>query len=256
MCITIAIICVFVGIVLLHIRILFTQQSSDTTQFMCSMDTVTSDISHVDNATLSTPKPFQFTASAELHSLPTVTSETSTNTMPIQDLSTKTLLNEDDDEFSTPDNQSGVPLIQPLSHSPHVPGKTPSATSTMIKSKLFASTTASSTVASTTASSSVTTDSPSHYASVTEENNTLPQNTDFNSFATSDDNLNVADKSTDSTTGQQDVEYSMEHTSELISSDSKDDVKEKNVDISDTTYVQLDAASLTKGSSYSMYVCY
>ena len=78
--------------VLLHIRILFTQQSSDTTQFMCSMDTVTSDISHVDNAPLSTPKPFQFTASAELHSLPTVTSETSTNTMPVQDLSTKTLL--------------------------------------------------------------------------------------------------------------------------------------------------------------------
>ena len=208
------------------------------------MDTVTSDISHVDNAPLSTPKPFQFTASAELHSLPTVTSETSTNTMPIQDLSTKTLLKEDDDEFSTPDNHSGIPLIQPLSHSPHVPGKTPSATSTMIKSKLFASTTA----------SSVTTDSPSHYASVTEENNTLPQNTDFNSFTALDDSLNVADKSTDSTTGQQDVEYSMEHTSEQISSDSKDDVKEKNVDISDTTYVQLDAANLTKGSSYSMYV--
>ena len=235
----------FVEIVLLHICILFTQQSSDTTQFMCSMDTVTSDISHVDNAPLSTPKPFQFTASAELHSLPTFTSETSTNTMPIQDLSTKTLLKEDDDEFSTPDNHSGVPLIQPLSHSPHVPGKTPSATSTMIKSKLFASTTASSTV---------TTDSPSHYASVTEENNTLPQNIDFNSFTPLAGNLNVADKSTDSTTGQQDVEYSMEHTLEQISSDSKDDVKEKNVDISDTTYVQLDAANLTKGSSYSMYV--
>ena len=177
----------------------FTQQSSDATQFMCSIDTVTSDISNVDNAPLSTPKPFQFTASAELHSLPTVTSETSTNTMPIQDLSTKTLLNEDDDELSTPDNQSGVSLIQPLSHSPHVPGKTPRATSTKIKSKLFASITASSTVASTTASSTVASTTASSTVASTIASSTVASTTASSTVASTTASFTVASTTASST---------------------------------------------------------
>ena len=224
-------------------------------------------------------------SSSLLQPLPTGTSETTTNIMPTQDLTTTTSLEANDDEFSTPDNHSGVPLIQPFSQSPHVLGKTPRAANTMMKSKLFTST---------TAPASIATDSPSHYASVTTENSTS-QNIDSNSFTIADGNLHVASKSTDSTTGQHDVEYSMEHSSEQVSSDGKDDVKEKNVDtivsdhviskntvdkdrdlqttavtntaeirnenntISDTAYVHLDAANLTKGSSYiATYVamCY
>ena len=75
-------------------------------------------------------------------------------------LTTTTSLEANDDEFGTPNNHSGVYLIQPLTQSPHVPGKTPHAANTMMKSKLFAST---------TAPASITTDSPSHYAT---ENNT------------------------------------------------------------------------------------
>ena len=106
---------------------LFTQQSSDATQFTCSMDTTDN-----NNAPLSPPKPFQFTASAEVHSLPTGTRETSTTITPIQGLTTKTSPKDNNDEFSTPENQIGVPLIQPLSQSPHVAGKTPHGTSAMI----------------------------------------------------------------------------------------------------------------------------
>ena len=203
---------------------LFTQQSSDTTQFTCSMDTTDN-----SNAPLSPPKPFQFTASAEVHSLPTGTRETSTTITPIQGLTTKTLPKDDNDEFSTPENQIGVPLIQPLSQSPHVAGKTPHSSSAMIKSKLFTSVTA-----------SVTADSPSHYTGVTKESSTLSETTDSNTFTQAD----VAIKSTGLTTGQQNVEYSMEHNSKQTTSDGKDDVK----DINDAAYVQLDAANLTKGS--------
>ena len=95
----------------------------------------------------------------------------------------------------------------------------------MVKSKLFTSATAS--------------DSPLHYASATKESSTLSESTDSNTFTTPD----VAIKSIDLTTGQQDVDYSMEHNSKQISSDGKDDVK----DINDVAYVQLDAANLTKG---------
>ena len=215
---------------------LFTQQSSDATQFTCSMDTT--DNSNVDNAPLSPPKPFQFTASPEVHSLPTGTIETSTTITPVQGLITKTSSRDDDDEFSTPENQIGVPVIQPLSHSPHVPGKTPHGTSTVTKSKLFTSTTA-----------SVTADSPSDYTSATKGSSTLSESADSNTFTTPD----VANKSTDSTTGQQDVEHSVEHSSKQISSDGKDDVK----DINPAAYVQLNAANLTKGTqlAISTYIC-
>ena len=200
---------------------LFTQRSSDTTQFTCSIDTTDN-----SNAPVSPPKPFQFTASAEVHSLPTGTRETSTTITPMQGLTTNTSPIDDNDEFSTPENQIGVSLIQPLSQSPHVAGKTPHGTSAIVKSKLFTSATAS--------------DSPLHYASATKESSTLSESTDSNTFTTPD----VAIKSTDLTTGQQNVEYSMEHNSIQISSDGKDDVK----DINDAAYVQLDAANLTKGS--------
>ena len=200
---------------------LFTQQSSDTTQFTCSIDTTDN-----SNAPLSPPKPFQFTASAEVHSLPPGTRETPTTRTSIQGLTTKTSPKDDSDEFSTPENIIGVPLIQPLSQSLHVAGKTPHGTSAIVKSKLF--------------TSAIASDSPLHYACAAKESSTLSETTDPNTFTTPD----VANKNTDLTTGQQDVDYSMEHNSIQISSDGKDDVK----DINDAAYVQLDAANLTKGS--------
>ena len=46
----------------------------------------------------------------------------------------------EDEMFSTPDNHGSIPVIQPLSQSPHVPGKTPHAV--MTQSKLFTATSA------------------------------------------------------------------------------------------------------------------
>ena len=237
---------------------------------MMSMDTVAVDVSNVDDAPSSTPNPFLFTASEAQHS---VTSEASATMTPSEGPTTKTLLEENNEKFITPDNQSDIALIQPLSQSPHVPGKTPHAASTMTKSKLFTATTAS------------TTDSPSYNASISKDSSTgiSSQSTD-SKFSTVD---NVASSNTDLSIGQQDVECSIKSTLEPITSDGND-VKENNVDtsasiasgavrvdndkdlettaitigeihyesatISDAAYVQLDAANLTKGNYLRTYV--
>ena len=237
---------------------------------MSSMDTVVTDIGSVDNAPSSTPNPFLFTASEGQNS---ITSGTSTTMTPSEGLTTKTLLEGSNQEFITPDNQNAIPLIQPLSQSPYVPGKTPHAASTMTKSKLFTSKTAS------------TTGSPSCNASVSTECYISSQITDSKSSTVD----NVASSTTDSSIGQQDVECSGKNSVERISSDGYD-VKENNVDsstiivsgsntvrvdnnkdigtttividaihnesatISDAAYVQLDVASLTKGNYMHVYL--
>lgn len=183
------------------------------------MDTETVEPSGIDNPP---PKPFQFTASAEMASLPTAKSDASTNMASVQQLTTETLLETNAEKFSTPDNQqSGMPLIQPLSQSPHIPGKTPHAT--MTRSKLFTATTTPATVP---------TNLQSHEDN--KEFDSLSQNNDFNSSAKANLIANKTTTESNSNTGQQDADLMVKHNLEQFSTDSKDVVTEKDVDANPT----------------------
>jgi len=75
------------------------------------MDTGTTEPISVDNPL---PEPFQFTASMEIHSIPTDKIDVSTNTTSTEGLAVKASLESDGEMFSKPDNHSGIPLIQLL----------------------------------------------------------------------------------------------------------------------------------------------
>ena len=232
------------------------QGSCDPTQPMSNMDTGTSELSNVENPPLSSAETFQFSASMITHSTTaTANNDTSANMTSTEGSLATNSTSVEDEMFSTPDNHGSVPLIQPLSQSPHVPGKTPHAV--MTQSKLFAATSATddATVTQTAASTKVK------------------------------DNVNFINKTDDSTTGQQDVEKSVDHTTEQLSPDIVGVVKKEDVvvstgatavsnsgkvdkhlvtttvttdtgssDISGTTCVQLDAAGLVKGMCLCTYM--
>ena len=177
------------------------------------MDTGTTEPISADNPL---PEPFQFTASMEIHSIPTDKIDVSTNTTSTEGLAVKASLESDGEMFSTPDNHSGIPLIQLLSQSPHVPGKTLHTASVMTRSKLF----------DTTKSATESTVSQAYHANVAKINDALSQNSDSNSV---DDKLNITSKSF---AGQQNLEDPIEHSLEQLCSDSKGVIQEETTHVS------------------------
>lgn len=211
---------------------LFTQGSCDTGHLMSSMNTA--EPINIDNPPFSPPKPFQFTA----HSLPTTKTEVLKNSTSTPDLASKTSTETDGEKFSTPDNQSNILLIQPLSQSPHVPGKTPHGTSVMTRSKLFTSTPAS--VSETTNLSQshhagvinalspasvpeATNLSQSHHAGVI---NALSQSTPANV----DDELNITSNTCTKCDSTTELQNQLVHNLAHVSSDSKDVINEEKSD--------------------------
>ena len=246
----------------------YMQGSCDTTQPMSNMDIGTSELGYVDNPPLSSAETFQFSASMVTHSTTaTANNDTSANMTSTEGSLATNNTSVEDEMFSTPDDHGSVPLIQPLSQSPHVPGKTPRAV--MTQSKLFAATSA-------TDDDATVTQSPRD-VDLAKINDALSQTAASTKVK---DNVNVINKTDDSTTGQHDVEKSVDHTTEQLFPGSVGVVEKENVDvstavsssgkvdkglvtttatttdtgssdISGTTYVQLDAAALVKG----IYVC-
>ena len=104
-------------------------------------ETGTSELGHVDNPPLSSAETFQFSASMVTHSTTaTDNNDTSANMTSTEGSLATNNTSVEDEMLSTPDNHGSIPMIQPLSQSPHVPGKTPHAV--MTQSKLFAATSA------------------------------------------------------------------------------------------------------------------
>ena len=192
------------------------QGSCDTTQSMSSMDT--NGVSNVDNPPLSSAEPYKFTASMETYSTtPTANSDTSANMISTEGGLATSNTTMEDEMFSTPDNHGSIPLIHPLSQSPHVPGKTPHTV--MTQSKLF-----------TTTSATDTTVPDSHHVDIAQVNDALLQAAESDATTTVDDN--VISQTDESTTRQQDAEHSVGRTIEQLSPDSVGVVKKENIDVS------------------------
>ena len=244
---------------------------------MNNMDTGTSELSNIP---LSSTEAFHFSAPMETHS--TTATDTSAANMSSSEggLASNNTSAVEDEMFSTPDNHGSIPVIQPLSQSPHVPGKTPHAV--MTQSKLFTATSATddATTATDDATTATVTQSPD--VDVAKINDTLSQTAASDAVTKVKDNVNAINK-TD--TVQQDVEHSVERTTEQLSLDSVGVVKKENVDvgtgatavsnggkvdkdlvtttvttdrgssdISGTTYIQLDVAAVVKGIYTHTYV--
>ena len=201
------------------------QGSCDATQPMNNMDT--SGVSNVDNLPLSSAEPFQFTASMETHSTPpAANNDTSANITSTEDGLATSNTSMEDEMFSTPDGHGSIPLIHPLSQSPHVPGKTPHTV--MTQSKLF-----------TTTSAADATVPDSHHVDIAQVNDALLQAAESDATTTVDDN--VISKTDEPTTRQQDAEHSVGCTTEQLSPDSVGVVKKENIDVSTA------AAAVTSG---------
>ena len=153
------------------------------------------ELSNVNNPPLSSAETFQFSASMEMTS---TEGSLATNNTSVED-----------EMFSTPDNHGSIPLIQPLSQSPHVPGKTPHAV--MTQSKLFAATSA-------TDDDATVTQSPRD-VDVTDG---VSQTIDTDSATKVEDNVNSVSKADDSPSlkdsrSLRDVISKLQSTSELPS---------------------------------------
>ena len=130
-------------------------------------------------------------------------------------------------------------VIQPLSQSPHVPGKTPHAV--MTQSKLFTATSATddATAATVTLSSDV---------DVAIINDALSQTAASDAITKVKDNLNNINETDDSTTGQQDFEHSVDHATEQLSPNSVGVVEKEIVDV-DTGATADNLSKITDANS-------